>query len=422
LAYINSRRNEALASIKEQVYVMLTVEKYGGSSVATVEKIKLISSHIRDRVMEGDRLVVVTSAMGKTTNQLIEFARAIDPCAKGRDLDALIMTGEEQAAALLSLALNYIGINAICLNAYQAEICATSDYQNGLITSIGTDIIRKHLDEGKVVVITGFQGIGEQNDIITLGRGGSDTTAVGLAAALNCPCEIYTDVDGVYTVDPRLYDRPKRLEEITYNDMIELASTGSGVIVTRAVLLAKCYQVPVLVAQSLKEGGTRIVKESFLEKREVTGISIKNNIISVRLSVANLDEKSAGMVFETISRNGLDVEMVYQDLERKFIAFLVKRADEPKLDQVTSDLRKMAELRDVNLCKEFDYDKIALVGIGMNQFPSVISRIYLALSRQGIMVRQMTTNELTASILLSKKDFQKAIDVLAREFGLSMDK
>jgi aspartate kinase len=296
------------------------------------------------------------------------------------------------------------------------------DYQNGLITSIGTDIIRKHLDEGKVVVITGFQGIGEQNDIITLGRGGSDTTAVGLAAALNCPCEIYTDVDGVYTVDPRLYDRPKRLEEITYNDMIELASTGSGVIVTRAVLLAKCYQVPVLVAQSLKEGGTRIVKESFLEKREVTGISIKNNIISVRLSVANLDEKSAGMVFETISRNGLDVEMVYQDLERKFIAFLVKRADEPKLDQVTSDLCKMTELRDVNLCKEFDYDKIALVGIGMNQFPSVISRIYLALSRQGIMVRQMTTNELTASILLSKKDFQKAIDVLAREFGLSMDK
>lgn len=397
--------------------VMIRVEKYGGSSVATIEKINLIASSIKTRVQMGYKIVVVTSAMGKTTNQLVEQAKQINPKISGRELDALLATGEEQAAAILTMALNNIGVDAISLNAYQAKIYASNEYQNGFIKSIDFKTIIKHLKDNKVIVLTGFQGIAMDKSLVTLGRGGSDTTAVALAVGLKCPCYIYSDVDGVYTIDPRLYPSARHLKEVSYDEMIELASSGSKVFVTRAALLAKYYQVPTILLESMKEGGTNLVNE-LLEKREISGISVKSNLVYIKIIVSDLDERKLGIIFDLINKCGLLIGMVFYDKNSNLIAFTINKNDELKFDEIILDLKNNQELKSINVNKEYCYDKLTIVGHGINQYPGIISKIYTVLASEKIIIYQMTSNEMSISLLINKKYLSKTLELLVKTFEL----
>lgn len=395
----------------------MIVEKYGGSSLATLEKINLIAYKIKERVLQGEQLVVITSAMGKTTNYLIAQARELDSKVRGRELDSLMATGENQAAALLSIALNKLGIKAISLNAYQAGIYATDEYQTGFITKIDVEQVRRYLSNYDVVVVTGFQGINERYEIVTLGRGGSDTTAVALAATLKCPCYIYTDVDGVYTVDPRLYPNSQKLDEVSYDEMIELASCGSGVIVTRAALLAKYYQVPTIILHSVDGGGTKLVNET-LEKREILGISVKSNLIYIKIKGEYFDEKIIGSIFELISKNDLLIGMVYHDSNRNLMAFTINKNDELKFNEVILELKSHPEIGPLDINKEYEFDKVSIVGHGVNQYPHIISNIYTELSKVKIHLDHMTSSEMAISLMINKKDLPLALDILVKAFNL----
>ena len=264
---------------------MIIVHKYGGSSVATTEKIVDIAKYLGSVKGSGNDVVVVVSAMGKTTDALIKLAHDITKDPSKREMDRLMSTGEQQTIALLSIALQSLGHDAISLTGVQAGIRTTGHHTKNTIESIDSDIIKKHLGEGKIVIVAGFQGVNEKGDVTTLGRGGSDTSAVALAAALGGKCEIYTDVDGIYSIDPRVYPDAKKMEMISYEEMMELAFLGAGVMEPRAVELGGKYGVEIYVGKSLGERNGTIItsKEKVMEKKLITGISINENILMVNI-------------------------------------------------------------------------------------------------------------------------------------------
>ncbi|MGL5000294.1 MAG: aspartate kinase, partial [Cetobacterium sp.] len=347
---------------------MRVVKKFGGSSVATIEKIKSIANSIAQNYKHGDEIVIVVSAMGKTTDSLIKLAKEISEKPDIRELDSLLSTGEQQTTALLSMALKERGLKSVSLTGAQAGIRTGGIHTKNKIESVKIERIEKSLKDGVIVVVAGFQGINTDGDITTLGRGGSDTSAVALAAALKCECEIYTDVIGIFGVDPRVYKNAKKIDKISYEEMMEMANLGAGVMETRAVEIGKKYGVKIYVGETLSvETGTYICDEcEITEKKDVTGISINKNVIMVNLENFVGSPKNIAIIFNNLAQNSVNVDMISQNevLNSKgSIGFTLPLTDEEFLDKSLEEIKK--EIPDINVKKRTGVMKISLVGIGM---------------------------------------------------------
>ncbi len=312
----------------------LIVQKYGGTSIESLEKINEVAKKISKKKSEGYSVIVVVSAMGKTTDYLLDMAYKISDNPKKRELDVLMSTGEQVSIALLSIALNNMGISAVSYTGAQLGIKTEGFHTKSRIADIDKNNVLKEINNSKVVIVAGFQGVNKNNEITTLGRGGSDTTAVALAAKLECGCEIFTDVDGVYTIDPKLYPSAKKLKSISYEEMIELASSGAGVLNARSIELAEKYKVPLLVALNMGDIEGTIIKEldSQMEKTSITGIAVDNNQAMITLNGVPHDIKVIADIFEQIAKLDINIDMISTS-EIK-VSCIVKRANAIKALQV----------------------------------------------------------------------------------------
>lgn len=400
---------------------MRIVLKYGGSSVATVEKIQKIADYLIELKKEYDEIVVVASAMGKTTDGLIKLAKEITSNPNQRELDSLMSIGEQQTVTLIAMALTAKGQKAISLTGFQAGIKTSGVHTKNKIINISSERIETLLKEENIVIITGFQGINNSGDITTLGRGGSDTSAVALAVALNCECRIYTDVEGIYSVDPRLYPKAKFLEKISYEEMMEMANLGAGVMETRAVELGKKFNIPIFVGKTLSEtGGTYIMeKNAALEEKLVTGISITKEIIVTNISNIKYSAEKVADVFTAINSCGLNINMISQNITKEGtveISFSCQLSEKYLLDQVIEKIKTMfaeavAEYRD-------NLGMISVVGVGMINNSGIAGRFFSALSRAGVNFYQVTTSEISISCSVERENIQKAVQAAAEEFCL----
>ena len=401
---------------------MRVVLKYGGSSVATIEKIKAISGYISKLKKEKyDEIVVVASAMGKTTDALIKMANEISSNPDQRELDSLLSTGEQQTVTLLSIALNATGEKAVSLTGSQANVKTMGIHTKSKIKSIDVERIENHLKDGKIVIVTGFQGVNDDGDITTLGRGGSDTSAVALAAALGCECRIYTDVEGIYSVDPRRYRDAKLLDKISYEEMMEMAHLGAGVMETRAVELGKKFNIPIFVGRSLSEtGGTYIMeKNSALEEKLVTGLSIANEIIVTTISNIDYSAEKIAEIFSTINNCGLNINMITQNISRDRktdISFSCTLGEKYLLDQVVEQIRN--RYPEIEIEYQDNLGMISVVGIGMINNSGIAGRFFSALSSAGVEFYLVTTSEISISCSVDRNLINRAVESAAVEFGL----
>lgn len=400
---------------------MRVVLKYGGSSVATTEKIQNIAKYIVKLKSTYDEIVVVASAMGKTTDRLIGLAKEITDTPNQRELDSLMATGEQQTVALLSIALNSMGQKAISLTGFQAEIKTSGVHTKNKIESISAKKIEDYLGEGNVVIVAGFQGINENGDITTLGRGGSDTSAVALAVALQCECRIYTDVDGIYSVDPRLYSKAKFLEKISYEEMMEMANLGAGVMETRAVELGKKFNIPIFVGRSLSEvGGTYIMeKDIALEEKLVTGISVTKEIIMTTISNIPFSSENIAKIFSIVDSCGLNINMITQNINkymRAEISFSCQASEKYLLEQVINEVKSIFTECDIELGEHLGM--LSIVGVGMINNSGIAGKFFTALSGAGVNFYQVTTSEISISCSIDRKNIQKAVESVANEFAL----
>lgn len=400
---------------------MRVVLKYGGSSVATIEKIQKIADYIIKLKRRYNEVVVVVSAMGKTTDSLIKMAKEIAAEPNQRELDSLMSIGEQQSVTLLSIALNSKGTRAISMTGYQAGIKTSGIHTKNKIESISTERIEKELKSGSVVIITGFQGINENGDITTLGRGGSDTSAVALAAALKCECRIYTDVDGIYSVDPRLYSKAKFIDKISYEEMMEMANLGAGVMETRAVELGKKFGIPIFVGRSLSEvGGTYIMeKEIALEDKLITGISVTKEIIVTTVSNIEFKAENVATIFSIIDSCGLNINMITQNIDRAMkveISFSSQASESYLLAQVTEKIKAKFDTCEIELDK--DLAMLSIVGVGMINNSGIAGKFFSTLSRAGVNFYQVTTSEISISCSINRENIEKAVKAVAEEFEL----
>ena len=397
----------------------MVVHKYGGSSVATIEKIENIAKHLKKIYESGEKIVVVVSAMGKTTNALIAKAHEITTNPNLRELDRLMSIGENQTIALLAIALNNIGVPSISLTGEQIPIITKGVHTKNIIETINTNKIDKLLSEGKIVVVAGFQGINNMGDVTTLGRGGSDTTAVALAAALKCKCEIYTDVDGIYRIDPRIYEKATKIKTIQYNEMMELAYLGAGVMEPRAIELGYKYSVPIYVGKSLGEkNGTNIVKECKMEEQEITGISVNSNTLMVTIDGIATYARNLEPIFKKVSELGIHIDTTSQNdviSENGSIAFTTARTDENLLNKLFSSL-KMGT--DVKVLINKNVAKVSLVGIGIMTHGSVVAKIFEILMDNNLSFHQISTSEISISLIVNENIATKVAELLAQKFKI----
>ncbi len=400
---------------------MGVVLKYGGSSVASTQYIKEIASYIAT-VSQNEPVVVVVSAMGKTTNQLIALAKEVSDSISKRELDTLLSTGEQQTIALLAIALQSIGVKAISLTGSQAGFITTSSHTKGIIMDVKTDRLEQHLKEQYVVVVAGFQGITQDGDITTLGRGGSDTSAVALAAKLGYRCEIYTDVDGIYSVDPRLYKNAKKLDAISFTEIMEMSVLGAGVMETRAVELAKKYNVDLYVAKSLsaKGSGTHIMNEQYLfEEKPITGLSVTEDVSMITLEGINNNNKIVATLFSKVSANNINLDMISQTIDKNnnvVVSFSIKSSDLQDLQQVLEEEKNLLEKLKVEITTNLV--KLSLIGVGMASHFGVASRVFETLAKHNIPFYHVSTSEISISCTIDQTDKWTAVQVLAEEFHL----
>ena len=396
----------------------ILVHKYGGTSVGTTEKIKRIAKRVIAEKEKGNDMVVVVSAMGKTTDYLVEMSKEIAINPNKREMDLILSTGEQVSIALLSMAFQEFGYDAIALTGFQAGIKTYGPHTKNKILDIDDEKIKNYLKEGKVVVVAGFQGVNENGDITTLGRGGSDTTAVAIAAKLGCPCHIYTDVDGIYSVDPRLYKEAKKLDVISYEEMMEMASLGAGVMEPRAIEIGCKYNIPIYVASSINDVGGTYIKE-YDEKMEgnvVTGLSVCDDILMVTIShiLYNLDHVAT--LFEKLAIENVNVDMISQTAPVDGyinVSFTAPKDDLFIIEKVMRDLEGKVEISIEN-----EITKISVVGIGMRNQSGVSGRLFRILADNGISFRQVTTSEISISYTIDKKDKEKAVRALSNELNL----
>ena len=396
----------------------ILVHKYGGTSVGTTEKIKRIAKRVIAEKEKGNDMVVVVSAMGKTTDYLVEMSKEIAINPNKREMDLILSTGEQVSIALLSMAFQEFGYDAIALTGFQAGIKTYGPHTKNKILDIDDEKIKNYLKEGKVVVVAGFQGVNENGDITTLGRGGSDTTAVAIAAKLGCPCHIYTDVDGIYSVDPRLYKEAKKLDVISYEEMMEMASLGAGVMEPRAIEIGCKYNIPIYVASSINDVGGTYIKE-YDEKMEgniVTGLSVCDDILMVTVShiLYNLDHVAT--LFEKLAIENVNVDMISQTAPVDGyinVSFTAPKDDLFIIEKVMRDLEGKVEIS-----IEDEITKISVVGIGMRNQSGVSGRLFRILADNEISFRQVTTSEISISYTIDKKDKEKAVRALSNELNL----
>lgn len=396
---------------------MLIVQKYGGSSVATTEKIMEIANHLKKIKENGDDLVVVVSAMGKTTNSLIALSKEITENPNTRELDRLMSIGENQTIALLSIALNSIGVKAISFTGEQIELKTTGIHTKSRIKSVNSNKIKEYIEKGYIVVVAGFQGVNENQDITTLGRGGSDTSAVAIASSLGCVCEIYTDVDGIYSIDPRIYEKAKKIDEISYQEMMELAYLGAGVMEPRAIELGYKYKVPIYVGKSLGEKNGTLIKERKMEEHKIKGISINENTLMVTIDNIPTYARNLEPIFKKAVELGINIDLIsHNDVisENGSIAFTTPRTDEPLLNKLFESLK----LENVNVVLNKEVVRVSLVGIGIVTHIGVISRIFKVLSENNLSFHQISTSEISISLVVDEKNGKEIARLLASEFEL----
>lgn len=402
---------------------MLIVKKFGGTSVADKERIFNVARRITEEYKKGNEVVVVLSAMGKQTDVLLEQARDINPNASKRELDMLLVTGEQISVSLMAMALDSLGVPAVSLNAYQVAMHTTSVYGNARLKRIDSERIRNELESKRVVIVTGFQGVNKFDDYTTLGRGGSDTTAVALAAALHADaCEIYTDVDGVFTADPRIVKNARKLDEITYDEMLELASLGAGVLHNRSVEMAKKYGVQLVVRSSLNlTEGTVVKEEVKMEKMLISGVACDKN--TARISVIGLEDQPgvAFKLFNHLADHNINVDIILQSVGRdgtKDISFTVKEDD---LDEAAAILERHQEgsLKCQKIDVERSVAKVSVVGAGMMSNAGVAAKMFEALFDVNINIKMISTSEIKITVLIDESQVDAAMNAVHEKFMLA---
>ena len=399
---------------------MLVVKKFGGTSVANKERIFNVAKRCIEDYQKGNDVVVVLSAMGKQTDVLLDMANDINPKASKRELDMLLTTGEQTSDALMAMAMQSLNVPAISLNAFQVAMHTTSVAGNARLKKIDTERIQHELEQRKIVIVTGFQGISQYDDYTTLGRGGSDTTAVALAAALRADaCEIYTDVDGVYTADPRIVKDAKKLDEITYDEMLELASLGAGVLHNRSVEMAKKYGVQLVVRSSLNTSEGTVVKEEVkMEKMLVSGVACDKNV--ARIAVVGLEDQPgvAFKLFRHLANHNVNVDMILQSIGRdntKDISFTVT-GDMADVAVETVERHRSGSLKCQDVKVKKDVAKVSIVGAGMQSNPGVAARMFEALYSANVNIQQISTSEIRVTVLIDREDTDRAMNAVHNEF------
>ena len=402
---------------------MLIVKKFGGTSVADKERIFHVAERCIRDYNEGHDVVVVLSAMGKYTDELIAKAKEINPNPPKREMDMLLTIGEQMSVSLMSMAMAQMGVRAVSLNAFQVPMTTTSTYGNARLKKIDGTRIRRELDDRKIVIVTGFQGVNKYDDFTTLGRGGSDTTAVALAAELHADaCEIYTDVDGVYTADPRLVPKAKKLKAITYDEMLDLAALGAGVLHNRSVEMAKKYGVRLIVRSSLNESEGTEVKEVVkkMERMLISGVALDRN--ADRISVIGIQDVpgSAFKLFNTLAKRNINVDIIIQSVGRegtKDISFTVSH------ENLREAIELLEEYKDVLGFERVEYNcdvaKLSIVGAGMMSNPGVAAKMFECLYSQNVNINMIATSEIRITVLVDSQDAVSAMNAVHEAFGLS---
>lgn len=399
---------------------MLIVQKYGGTSVGTLERIKSVAERVSKSKQEGHSVVVVVSAMSGETNKLIEYAEYFSKTPPTRDMDLLLSSGERVTAALLSIALQELGHKAVSLSGRAAGIKTDTTHTKARIDEIDPSFVNKHLSQNEIVVVAGFQGVSKEGHVTTLGRGGSDLSAVAIAGALEADlCEIYTDVDGVYTTDPRIEPKAKKLEKISYDEMLELASMGAKVLQNRSVELAKKLNVNLVTRNSFNENeGTLITKEeNIMEKPIVSGIALDKN--QARVSMVNVQDRPgiAAEIFSKLAGEAINVDMIVQTIGhdgKTDIDYTVPESELERAKKVLNSFKEVAE--------EIEYDsdiaKVSIVGVGMKSHSGVAAKAFETLAKDNINIMMISTSEIKISMVISKKYSELAVRSLHDAYEL----
>jgi aspartate kinase len=398
----------------------IVVQKFGGTSVGSVERIQKVAERIKTYVENGKGVVVVVSAMGKTTDQLVKLAAEINPNPSNREMDMLLSTGEQVSISLLAMALHKIDVDAISYTGSQIKVMTEGKHSDGRIVSIDTERINSSLDAGKVVIVAGFQGIDTDENIMTLGRGGSDTSAVALAASLKVPvCEIYTDVDGVYTADPRIVSHSKKLNEISYSEMLELARLGAGVLHSRSVEFAKKYGVVLHVRSSLNYTEGTLVKneEDLMEKFVLSGVTAKKD--EAKFTIRGIPDQPgiAAKVFEKFGKNSISVNMIVQSVgadNHANISFTSLKKDYELVEKLLNELDN--ELGSSGHTSSDNVAIVSGVGVGMLSAPGVAGRLFKVLSDHNINLHMISTSEIGISCVIDDMYAELAVNAIHKEF------
>lgn len=401
----------------------LIVQKFGGSSVANVEKIQNVARRVVSYKKKGNSVVVVVSALGDTTDELIDLASKINSDPSDREMDMLLSTGEQISTALLAMAIHKLGLEAISFTGAQVGIMTDKNHTKARIIKINGDRIREELKKGKIVIVAGFQGMTIDSDITTLGRGGSDLTAVALAKELKADeCEIYTDVEGIYTTDPRIEPKARKLKAITFDEMLEMASLGAQVMQARSIEVAKKFNVPLHVRSSMSENeGTMIIKEvKDMEDALITGVTLNKN--ESKVTVCDMPDKPgvAAKLFKELSNGGVNVDMIVQNVshtKKTDISFTIPRSNLTKTINLAKKLAK--DIGAGEILSDDDIARVAVVGIGMKSHPGVAAKMFGILAEHQINIEMISTSDISISCVIKKKFAETAVKVIHSEFGLS---
>lgn len=400
----------------------IIVQKFGGTSVANTDRINAVADRVINTYKNGNSVVAVVSAQGDTTDDLIEKAKEINPNCSKREMDMLLSTGEQISASLLAMAIQKKGYPVVSLNSYQIGLHTNSNYGNSRIKSVDTERLELELDRKNIVIATGFQGINKYDDITTLGRGGSDTTAVAIAVALKADlCEIYTDVDGVYTADPRVVKDAKKLQEISYDEMLELASLGAKVLHNRSVELAKKYSINLVVRSSFNYNEGTLVREvKEVESMLIKGVTSDEDV--ARISVVGVADKPgvAFKLFGLLSKEKIDVDVIIQSIGRdgkKDISFTVSEENLSKALEIINANKGVLSFENVTYTDKVA--KISLVGAGMVNNPGIAANMFEALYEASVNVDMISTSEIKISVLIDEKDISTAVNAIHKKFMLS---
>lgn len=409
--------------MSKEIKNKLVVQKYGGSSVASAARLKVVAQRVISYAKRGNKVVVVLSAMGDTTDELIDLAKKINPSPSEREMDMLMSTGEQISCALLAMAIHTKDVEAISFTGPQVGIITDTYHTQAKILKIETERIKKELVRGKIVVVAGFQGLSTAYEITTLGRGGSDLSAVALAVSLGADiCEIYTDVDGIYTADPRIVSQAKKIDIITFDEMLELASRGAQIMHTRAIEVAKKFNIPLHVRSSFsKKEGTIIMKEaSFIEKPVVRGVTLTED--EAKLTLCDLPDKPgiAAELFNELACKNINVDMIVQNVSHSKmtdISFTVPKKDLAKAVKISKKIAEQVGAGGVN-CDE-NIAKVSVVGVGMRSHSGVAAKCFSILAKAKVNIDMISTSEISIACVVRKDAGKKALKAIHKEFKLS---